>query len=615
MGVVRRLIQPGQMRVTAEPVRRLADGAVLGYQLRWRLPRLDEVPSPEDFWRAAEAADLLEALDDALLRAQLAAARHLRPSALLVSLVGYRRSRPGVAGILAKEARLADIPAARIVWQLSEGDTMVDGAPAPELAFDLRLRGFKVGLIGLGESRTRLSEVARITPELLHVDSSLVGSALSDPGAAALVAALGEFARLTGAVLVASDIEDQAELEAVSALGLEYGTGTVFGGPQVVHGPGQVELVRPRVILDIDGPDVFAKEAPRPATTSPGPRDSARRRPSGAREVTDELGQAARSLQGEHDPDVILSLAADHLARIVAYDGLAIYQADWDSLRFRPLLARSELEPSYVTGVMGHTFAIGTGITGWAFDLGTPQLVNDADAHPAAGHLPGTKSDDESMLLVPLVAGDHRLGMLNLVRFRTGAFSPWELTTAGLVGHMTAAAWQNARLYSEQVQHAITDPLTGLLNTRWLRDSGRRELAMAERQKRSLDLMMLDLDKFKLVNDSCGHGAGDAVLREVGAAIHEVVRAEDAAVRYGGEEFVILLHETGAEGAARVWRELRKRLAEIPLPEGCALTRVSASAGLSRYPDDGRTMSQLLGAADAAMYSIKRQGGDAIGYS
>ncbi|MDA8332355.1 MAG: EAL domain-containing protein, partial [Candidatus Dormibacteraeota bacterium] len=290
MGVVRRLIQPGQMRVTAEPVRRLADGAVLGYQLRWRLPRLDEVPSPEDFWRAAEAADLLEALDDALLRAQLAAARHLRPSALLVSLVGYRRSRPGVAGILAKEARLADIPAARIVWQLSEGDTMVDGAPAPELAFDLRLRGFKVGLIGLGESRTRLSEVARITPELLHVDSSLVGSALSDPGAAALVAALGEFARLTGAVLVASDIEDQAELEAVSALGLEYGTGTVFGGPQVVHGPGQVELVRPRVILDIDGPDVFAKEAPRPATTSPGPRDSARRRPSGAREVTDELG-------------------------------------------------------------------------------------------------------------------------------------------------------------------------------------------------------------------------------------------------------------------------------------------------------------------------------------
>jgi len=615
VAVVHRLIQPGQMRVTAEPVRRLADGAVLGYQLRWRLPRLDELPSPDDFWRAAESADLLEALDDALLRAQLEAARLLRPSAILIGLVGYRRSRPGVAGILAKQARLADIPASRIVWQLSEGESMADGAPAMELAFDLRLRGFKVALVGLGETRVRLSDVARVTPELLHIDASLVGAVDSDPGAAALVVAVGEFARRTGAVVVASDIEDRAELEAVTALGVEYGMGGVFGGPQVIHGPGQVEPVRPRVLLDIDGKEVFAKDDPRPAAPVRALPNRARPRPGGAKDVTEELGQAARSLQGEHDPDVILSLAADHLARIVAYDGLAIYQADWDALRFRPVLARSESEPSYVTGVLGHTFAIGTGITGWAFDLGTPQLVNDADAHPAAGHLPGTKSDDESLLLVPLVAGDHRLGILNLVRFRTGAFSPWELTTAGLVGHMTAAAWQNARLYSEQVQHAITDPLTGLLNTRWLRDSGRRELAMAERQKRSIDLMMLDLDKFKLVNDSCGHGAGDAVLREVGAAIHEVVRAEDAAVRYGGEEFVVLLHETGDHGAVRVWRALRSRLAEIPLPDGCALTSVTASVGVSRYPDHGRTMSQLLGAADAAMYAIKRQGGDAMGFA
>ncbi len=610
--VVRELMEPGAMRVTAEPIWRLVDRALLGYQLRWRPPRLDAVPSPGDFWRAAASSDLLEPLDDALMHAQFEAAKQIRPSAVFIDLVGYRRQRRGVAGILARAARQADIPATRIIWQLNESEDVTDVVPTADLVFDLRLHGFKVAFLDLGESRTPIASIARVLPDILHLDASLVHGLARGEAYAAVIRGLTGFAAAIGSRLVAGDISSEPELAALMDLGIRYGSGSLLGRPVEVEGPRAVEPVRPRVLLDIDSLDPAGEPSTcptlAPAEGTGGPLVHL----ASHVDVTEELGQAARSLQAEYQPDVILELAADHLARLVPYDGLAIYRADWDALRFRPLLARSSSEPTYVVGVMGHTFPIGTGITGWALDLGTPQLVNDADAHPAAGHLPGTAADDESMLLVPLVAADRRLGILTLVRFRTGAFSPAELTTASLVGHMLAAAWHNAQLYSELAENAITDSLTGLRNSRWLRDSGRRELALAEREQHGLALVMLDLDKFKLVNDSVGHGTGDSVLRAVGRAIHESIRADDVAVRYGGEEFVLLLHQAGLEGPRRVWRDLRRRLGRIALPEACALQRVTASAGLARYPDHGRTLTQLLSAADAAMYAMKRRGGNRL---
>jgi diguanylate cyclase (GGDEF)-like protein len=307
-----------------------------------------------------------------------------------------------------------------------------------------------------------------------------------------------------------------------------------------------------------------------------------------------------------------LELAADYLERVVPADGISIYAADWGSGRFRPILARSVEDPGYAAAVMNHSFALGTGLTGWAFDMGVPQRVSDADAHPAAGHVPGTTTEDESMLLIPLVSGEYRLGMLNMVRFRKDGFLAYELTVAGLVAHMAAAAWRNVQLYAEQVQYAITDSLTGLLNSRWLRDAAGRELAMAERSGTPLAILMIDLDNFKQVNDSCGHAAGDAILRSVGRTLQRSVRAEDAAVRYGGEEFVLILRACDLPSARRVATEIRSGLAEISLPPECTLPRVTASTGVALFPKHGRTIGQLLGVADAAMYSAKRGGRDRV---
>ncbi|MDA8393727.1 MAG: diguanylate cyclase [Candidatus Dormibacteraeota bacterium] len=601
---LRQLLAPDGLKITAEPLRRLEDRAVIAYELRWRLPRLDALPSRDDIWAAADAYGVAEAMDDALIRAQLGVAGRLAPAGVLINLTARRRSRPGLGALLGRHLQAHAILRSSVVWQLSEQDEFEVAAPTAELALDLRLRGYRVSLAEVGEGRMRISVLARVHPDLVHVDRSLVEGVEHDPGLAAALRGLLEFCNGTGAILVAGGVSTRGELDRLLDLGVEYGHGPLFGAVPVVAGPGAQELLLPKEVLGLEeavasGPRLRVAVS-EPASDGPAPELP----------LAEALGHAARSFQGEQDPQQVLETAADQLERLVPSDGLAMYQADWDALRFRPLLARSGAEPSYVAGVMGHSFPLSAGITGWAFDLGTPQLINDADSHPAAGHVPGTSPDDESMLVIPMVAGDHRLGVVNVTRFRRDAFSARELTMATLIVHMAAAAWRNAQLYSEQVQHAITDPLTGLLNTRWLRDAGRRELALAERSGRQLMLLMIDLDKFKNLNDSCGHAAGDTVLRAVALELQRAIRAEDAAVRYGGEEFVLLLHDAGPEGARRVARQLRTRLARIPLPPGSAIPKVTASVGIAAFPDHGRTVTKLLQEADSAMYAAKRRGGN-----
>ncbi len=601
------------MRLTVEPVCRLVDRSILGYEVRWRVPRLDAAPSIPEIWEAAEAADLLNALDDTLLHAELEVAKRLVPGAVLVQVHPWRWRRPGLVGSLAREARAMGLNPGNLVWQLvdrPEEQSRLDATPLAELSGQLHERGFKVALAQLGATRTRLAGLAVAEPDLLQLDSVLVDGIATSRGQRAVVSAMVAFAAEMDCYLAAGGIAEERQREVLRDVGVAFGHGPLMGDP--LEAAGVLGLPGARSLLVLTSPSQSAPlraEAPRRHRRELAPP----RRDGSQMGIAEILSQAARAFQTEHDPHATLELAADYLDRVVPSDGLSIYEADWDTGRFRPVLARSAKDPTYASGVMAYPFGLGTGLTGWAFDLGVPQRVNDADAHPAAGHVPGTTSEDESMLLIPLIAGDFRLGMLNMVRFRRDAYLADDLNVAALVAHMAAAAWRNAQLYSEQVQHAITDSLTGLLNTRWLRDAGRREVAIAERQDEEMAVLMVDLDNFKEVNDNFGHAAGDAILRDVGRALQRSVRAEDAAVRYGGEEFVLILRGCGRTGARRIASEIRHGLARIRLPEGAeAGASVTASIGVALFPKHGRTMGQLLGVADAAMYAAKRRGKDRV---
>jgi diguanylate cyclase (GGDEF)-like protein len=211
-------------------------------------------------------------------------------------------------------------------------------------------------------------------------------------------------------------------------------------------------------------------------------------------------------------------------------------------------------------------------------------------------------------LVVPLIAGDHRIGVLDVWRYGFDSFSARDLEHCALFAHVTAAAWNNAQLYRELETRVHTDALTGLRNTRWLDETAPQETARSLRSGANIGVLLLDLDHFKLVNDTGGHAAGDRVLREVARVLRSVVRTGDDVVRFGGEEFLVLLHGSGPEGALRVAEEIRAALSD-----GRAVvsgTRVTASVGVAIFPMHGSTLDDVIRVADLAMYEAKAAGRD-----
>ena len=318
------------------------------------------------------------------------------------------------------------------------------------------------------------------------------------------------------------------------------------------------------------------------------------------------LSDAALALQSEHDPLRILGVMADQLGRVVPASEMAIFVADYETFRLVPVLATGPDRDQ----ILADSMSLDAGITGWAFAKGTPQNIPDTSKHPLARQIPDTSYVQESLLLVPLVATEHKLGIINCWRRGTGRFSDRELEAASLFAHVAASAWRNAQLYVELVNAAMTDPLTRLYNSRWMRDAGERDLARAGRDGKPFSILLVDLDHFKAVNDSGGHAAGDLVLQRVAAQLRTTVRGSDAVVRIGGEEFVLILHDCGPEGAASVAEAVRIAMHEIAVPEGCSIDQLTASIGISTYPVHGLDLDQLLGAADRAMYAAKHEGRD-----
>ena len=155
------------------------------------------------------------------------------------------------------------------------------------------------------------------------------------------------------------------------------------------------------------------------------------------------------------------------------------------------------------------------------------------------------------------------------------------------VCEQAAAVIHNAIVFEQTQEESLTDALTSLPNTRWLLQQLTRELARAERLKTSLSLVLMDLDGFKNINDTYGHRVGDWALREVARVLRETIRNYDTCVRYGGDEFIVVLSGCVLE------------------VEAGRLLPLSISAGMAVYPEDGDTYEALLAKADRRMYVDK----------
>ena len=170
---------------------------------------------------------------------------------------------------------------------------------------------------------------------------------------------------------------------------------------------------------------------------------------------------------------------------------------------------------------------------------------------------------------------------------------------------------QDALLKSQSFlrEQSVRDHLTGLFNRRYMEETLERELLRASRRGLSLGILMLDVDDFKRFNDTRGHAAGDAVLRELGNLLLNHVRGEDVTSRYGGDEFIIVLpdalKEATLERAERLSEHARHLIIQF---EGQPLEQITLSIGIAVFPEHGSTSEALFGAVDAALYRSKREG-------
>jgi diguanylate cyclase (GGDEF)-like protein len=179
-------------------------------------------------------------------------------------------------------------------------------------------------------------------------------------------------------------------------------------------------------------------------------------------------------------------------------------------------------------------------------------------------------------------------------------------TLANDINHMASSL---QRLYRRMEDLASTDALTGLMNRRAFEEAARRELDAAKRYHRHLSVAMVDVDYFKQVNDSHGHGAGDAVLQWVAVKCRENLRTSDQCFRFGGEEFVmLLLQETHGDDVVRTLERCRAALEAEPCVVDGRTIPVTASFGVASFADDGGELAELLQRADSALYAAKRAG-------
>jgi diguanylate cyclase (GGDEF)-like protein len=225
-------------------------------------------------------------------------------------------------------------------------------------------------------------------------------------------------------------------------------------------------------------------------------------------------------------------------------------------------------------------------------------------------------------LCVPLLAQGESLGVLYIEDIVGSLFSSSpaaQLEHATLrrrsvaVAERVSLALANLKLRELLRNQSIHDPLTGLYNRRYLEESLNRELHRANRTRRDISLVMLDLDHFKHFNDTFGHQVGDVLLKEVAGLIKSRVRAGDLACRFGGEEFSLILAEVGTEGATKCVEGIREAIKHLSLHHrGQTLGAVTISAGIATYPIHGDNSEDLTRAADQALYRAKKAGRDRI---
>ncbi len=312
------------------------------------------------------------------------------------------------------------------------------------------------------------------------------------------------------------------------------------------------------------------------------------------------LNAISRTAISSEDSEQMLADIVGEIQKNFKFDHIGIGLFDY---------AAKDIEIKAEAGVTAHALGrripLGQGIVGRAARTGEKALLQTSGDSPLQGVLP----DARAVLCIPITYGDSLLGVLNVESRHEDAFTPQDVLIMNTLADLLATALHNAFVFQKLQQQSITDGLTGIKTRRFFWEALSSEWKRASRSGRPFSVVLVDLDKFKEVNDSLGHLEGDLVLARVGRLLEQKCRQSNVVARYGGDEFIILMPETGIEQAQILAERLRLWLATDAMLQEHAIT---GSFGVASFPVHGFTAEDIIRVADAGMYVSKHAGGNQV---
>ena len=282
---------------------------------------------------------------------------------------------------------------------------------------------------------------------------------------------------------------------------------------------------------------------------------------------------------------------------------LMLYDMETDLLNIRVLAGMEDTafqEKVNNNEIACRSFKPGEGIAGRVYMNARPIVVNNIKEDDI--FVDSEKSYVRSIVCIPMIVYNDVIGVINVTNKRHGkTFTDEDVEMLKAVADQAAVAINKAQLWDM----AVTDSLTGLFVRRYFMVKLQEELHRAERYNNILSIVMADLDRFKNINDTYGHDAGDRVLKAVGKFLQKNIRDVDMVARYGGEEFVIMIPEAAKDAAHSLSKRLRRQMSELKIED---LPPITISLGIATFPHDGANLEDLIKKADAAMYAAKRAG-------